>query len=58
VTDDEYKARASEAVSDVECGPHKDAARLDSLGGGSASISACCRPVLDRAEKAFNAAVK
>jgi hypothetical protein len=57
-TDADLMLRASEAVEDVECGAHKDAGRVDSLAAGTASISACCRPALERAEKAFNAATK
>jgi hypothetical protein len=49
-------ADAAEAVEDVGCSQHKDQGRVDTFGGGQASISACCRPALDRAEKAFKAA--
>ena len=57
-TDADLMSRASEAVEDVECSAHKDRGRVDSLANGSASISSCCRPALERAEKAFNAATK
>jgi hypothetical protein len=56
MTEAQMMANASEAVADVECSQHKEAARLDTFAGGMAGISACCRPVLDRAEKALKAA--
>ena len=57
-TDNDLMPLAQEAVSDVECSAHKSAAKLDTFAGGMATISACCRPALERAEKAFNSATK
>jgi hypothetical protein len=56
VSDDDLFANAAEAVEDVGCSQHKDQCRLDSFASGQASISACCRPALDRGEKALRAA--
>ncbi|HVS30412.1 MAG TPA: hypothetical protein VMS98_03055 [Thermoanaerobaculia bacterium] len=56
VDDDQIVANVAEAVEDVGCSQHRDQCRLDAFGNGQATISACCRPALDRADKAFRAA--
>ena len=57
-TDNDLMPVADEAVADVACSAHKSSAKLDTFAGGMATISACCRPALERAEKAFNASMK
>jgi hypothetical protein len=56
--DADVMPEAAEAVEDVSCSAHKDTARLDSFGGGTAIVSGCCMPTINRAEKALLAATQ